>query len=110
MARFWLGLIFLLLAAVFAFSAVGVGLSSIIPGAPRLSPILPMILVVAFLCAAFGVWSAELRATEGDDLFTGRRGLLVAMMVIASITVFALTVVSLFNRDAWRGFLDGVRG
>lgn len=110
MARFWLGLFCLLFAAMCGFTAVGFGLTAILPNSPSLNPIFPTIFAVVALCAALALWTSELRRTEGDDLFTGRRGLLVAMMVITSLVIFGLTIAMLLNRDAWRGFFEGLRG
>src|SRR3954464_14652565 len=110
MARFWLGFICLLAAAFCAWFAVGFGIAAVVPDTPMISPVIPFLFGTFAFIAAIGLWTAELRTMSGDDPFAGRRGLLIAMMVIATVAVFALTVAAFANRDAWRGFLDGLRG
>lgn len=110
MARFWLGLICLLVAALCAWIAVGFGIAALVPNAPMLSPVFPFIFGTFAFIAAIGLWVAELRTMSGDDPFAGKRGLLISMMVIALVAVFALTVAAFINGDAWRGFVDGLRG
>jgi len=110
MARFWLGVICLLIAALCAWNAVGFGIAALVPGTPKISPVIPFIFGTFAFIAAIGLWVAELRTMSGDDPFAGKRGMLIAMMVIALVAVFGLTVAAFVNGDAWRGFFDGLRG
>jgi hypothetical protein len=110
MARFWFGVICLLFAAICAWLAFGVGIARLFPGTPPVSPMLPLFLAIAFGFAGLGFWVAELRATSGDDPLAGRRGLLIAMMLMASVAILALLIAAFVDQDMWRGMVEGLNG
>jgi hypothetical protein len=107
MPRFWLGVVCLLLAVLCAFTVVGVSLISVLHGGPAIAAAIPLALGILFAAFGGGLWLAALKDAAGDDFFSGQRGLLVSLMLIASIALLALLVAMLAHPEALRGFIEG---
>jgi Zn-dependent protease with chaperone function len=101
--RYWVGLALLMLAGVFTFAAIAIGVMawSLIAAAGALTP--------ALVCVVLGCWMwwEAIRHTSGDDIFSGDRGLLVSLMLVGLIAVAGMTLYLAVSRDTWRGFAEG---
>jgi hypothetical protein len=64
--------------------------------------------VIALVCFSFAVkvWHGA-PEEEGADLFSGRKGLLLTLLIVYVLTFAGMALWVLTSPDAWRGFLEG---
>jgi hypothetical protein len=109
MARFIIGALALLIAAFLTVSAIGGAVAAFWPDAPRIPVLFFFVPAFLFLVLTAYLWTRAIRATEEDDLFSGRRGLLISAMIVTTLAIVGTVLVFSLQIDFWRGLVDGAR-
>lgn len=76
----------------------------------RTAGILGCSAVVALICLVIAakIWH-DAPDDEGEDLFSGRKGLLLTLTIVYVMTFTVIAAWMVTNADAWKGFVEGWR-
>lgn len=96
----------LLMAGLLMLVAIG----GVLTGESTGSSIGGLIAGVLLAVIALLFWIRAVRSISGDDdLFTGTRGMALALILVLSLAILAGLIVTGINGDFWRGLFSGVQ-
>jgi hypothetical protein len=108
MIRFVAGTTTLFGGLFFAFGSVGFATIRAVKAVPLAVPAICLLLAAMFFAATAYLWVRAANMAEGDDLFSGDRGLLVSLMIVTVLVLTGGTIWMVAHRDFWLGMFDGL--